>query len=1201
MTETRTPQFDADGSLIGWSGEETTPVADAPVVDAEAEEQNVIARIGSSVLDVGKGVVGGVRDGAQEMGATAEWLAGSAVHSVTGGNDLYWTGDDGFEWLNTDEAKARDDIPGWMMPDSMDEGGALTLPEVAENDTLVGSATRGISQFLTGYLTGGKLLQGVKAIGGAAVVTKAAVQGALADFASFDAHEDRLSNFLRDNVGLQDPITEYLSADEDDTVLEGKLKNTIEGLGLGLATDGLIRVFKVFKHAKKVQIEQGDEAAASVMNDAIAEIAEKEPQLFQPDLFDEVSDPNLATAGARQAHDQATAATGVIDDAADAFARPPEQAAEVSAYNAAGVRPPDQRPKVPVNTPQIKAALEREIALDRAGAYGDITQHAEGKLFNHDYMESDLDIKQVLNIAADAIDTTSMVGKTTFDDIAAGARDFLSDTIDVSPEVIDGALARMADNAANQPKLVVAGKMLVQDLSREIHLLAPKVADKRATAAEEALMLRLMERLGDVSANLKSVITGSAQSTAAGRIRTHEFLSGQQLAAADVGEQLMDTLARNGGEAGVRDLARQIVSNGDAGASPRVLIKIGDAASSGKTMAVINEIRINGMLSGVKTQMINMVSNTINTVLLPAEKLIGGALGGDTASMKEAAIQFAGLANAFNDSMKAAWNAMRIGRNIIDPEGAILEANGIHRNAVVSQSSNPLIRNTVNSFGTVLRIPTRMLSTSDEFFKQINYRSELYAKLTGQAHDLVEQGTLQRSDVPKFISDRMRTAFNKDGSAASAEALAHAREATFTQPLREGTLPASWQKTVNKHPGLRLLTPFVRTPTNLIKAVIQRTPVLRRLSKSMMDDLASGDPARVASARGKMATGYAVWGWAVSMASQERITGGGPSDPALKTRMLEAGWQPYSFVFTNDDGSKKYVSYQRLDPFATFFGMSADIAEIGGQIDEAEFSELATAGVIALSRNIGSKTFLQGLTEFADALSQPDRKGAYYIHRQLTTMIPMSSALRDLRKLDDPAMRDVRTWVNALKNNIPGLSSTIAARRSWITGEPILYPKGWGKDMATPLGDAFAAANPIVESNWKQDPVLDELASIEYAFSAPTRTIMGKIELNEDQYSRLNELHGTVRIGRYTMKQRLETLFETQRYKAFKEAFEGGQAEADDPRVKLVQRVISQYRQASRQQLLKEYPELRAEAEDNYRDYTANVRSALDTYVGLGQ
>ena len=67
-----------------------------------------------------------------------------------------------------------------------------------------------------------------------------------------------------------------------------------------------------------------------------------------------------------------------------------------------------------------------------------------------------------------------------------------------------------------------------------------------------------------------------------------------------------------------------------------------------------------------------------------------------------------------------------------------------------------------------------------------------------------------------------------------------AREATFTNELRQGSVSRDAQMFTNRHPAAKFIMPFVRTPTNILVQFGQRTPLLQYTSKAFKEDLAAG-------------------------------------------------------------------------------------------------------------------------------------------------------------------------------------------------------------------------------------------------------------------------------------------------------------------------------------------------------------------------
>ena len=127
-------------------------------------------------------------------------------------------------------------------------------------DTTVNTIVSTIGQFVVPFAGAGKAMGAAKlgtnvaaSFPKAAKIARPMIQGAIADFSAFDGHEARLSNLIESVPTLQNPVSEYLAASEDDSELEGRFKNAVEGLGIGAAADGLFKCLSAVKAARKAR------------------------------------------------------------------------------------------------------------------------------------------------------------------------------------------------------------------------------------------------------------------------------------------------------------------------------------------------------------------------------------------------------------------------------------------------------------------------------------------------------------------------------------------------------------------------------------------------------------------------------------------------------------------------------------------------------------------------------------------------------------------------------------------------------------------------------------------------------------------------------------------------------------------------------------------------------------------------------------
>jgi len=276
--------------------------AQAPAEQPVAEQQGATATemVGAAAADVGRGVTeipravfGGIRDAAQEtinlFGDIGNWVEENVK---TGGIKISRRG---VEVVSFEELQK-------LREQGKDLYTAVELPEIGDPESTTGKAVKGISQFLAGFGAAGKILKAVKPATRAGAAGKAAARGAVADFTVFDPQEDRLSNLLQEVPELQNPVTEFLAADPTDTNAEGRFKNAIEGLGLGVAADGFLLGLKTLRQARAAKRAQ--EQAAEIARqakitevEAPATVSQKELSILGSDAPDA---PLVGVAKARK-------------------------------------------------------------------------------------------------------------------------------------------------------------------------------------------------------------------------------------------------------------------------------------------------------------------------------------------------------------------------------------------------------------------------------------------------------------------------------------------------------------------------------------------------------------------------------------------------------------------------------------------------------------------------------------------------------------------------------------------------------------------------------------------------------------------------------------------------------------------------------------------------------------------------------------
>tara|TARA_R100001443_G_scaffold4319_2_gene12768 strand:+ start:3063 stop:6767 length:3705 start_codon:yes stop_codon:yes gene_type:complete len=614
-------------------------------------------------------------------------------------------------------------------------------------------------------------------------------------------------------------------------------------------------------------------------------------------------------------------------------------------------------------------------------------------------------------------------------------------------------------------------------------------------------------------------------------------------------------IADNGDTKQLRTLIRKIQIASNNPNALKTLIKEGGGT---RFLKITNEIFVNSILSSPITHQVNMLSTALNTLARPIELALGAE---DSISRARAGRELIYMVQSSVDSMKMAVAALRAEDNILDAGAMVSD---VERFAIRMSGSGPLAKLT-NGIGTLYRLPSRFLLAEDEFFKQLNFRSFAMAEAWEKGTRMGKQG----ADLEKYMNEQFNGiisivnkqskegVFSKEIVDLYERARKFAAETTFTADLGKGTFSGDFQSFVSKHPTARLFFPFVRTPINILKSTFKRTPGVNRLMKEHMEALKSTDPSIRARAIGETKVGGTMWGLGITTAAAINvenapiaITGGGPKDFNALNQKRATGWQPYSFRFlvkanefknvaetgkANEiievdqdtklvrgaDGKLKYryVSYKRLDPWASFLSMSADAAEIGGHLPGGDYKNLADVMMVALARNLTEKTYLQGLTELTGLLDNEQKLSTWLGRRLAAITNPVSAMGRDTKKLfattpsGERAILDkkvrpgdatgpmvfVRRYFNELAATVPGWNNDMPAIQNWITGKYVEYPIGFGKDNWNVVTDGWSTKTKSIN-----DPVLSVLADLEANFKAPLDEFLdGQIKLTHRQYANL--------------------------------------------------------------------------------------------------
>lgn len=851
--------------------------------------------------------------------------------------------------------------------------------------TFAGNMTAGVTQFLAGLAitrkVSGKVFQPTTKAG---KNVKLAGDAMAAELLAFDKYDARLSNFIQEFPALENPVTEYLSADRNDPVAEAIFKQALETAGLEAMAVPFVLAVKASK-ANKANFEETEQIVEE-LGKALDDLEERDVIDYIAQTDEEIAAFVRSDDTLKQAYEEASALTGAERTAARGEGRASAMAEKT--------------------TTQIKE-------MEAQGA-GTVVKQQDSLAEGGDWV-----VKWASNHETDE----------------------------------DAILQFVKLNRQTNPKF---------QKFAERSIVMAKFADNNFTAVVEKFKGGQATREEAVKA-FKAVMeithmTQGAISTSGRVLNLSKVIDGWGMNTLNVALETGAAFANSGQRSRFMNLMG------------RYAYQVGKAGNKG--VDILNELFINSILSGVKTHVVNIGSNTFNMGVLPLEKFAGAVLTGNKKEALKALQLYQGYGIASWDSVKGSVSALRNGRPLLDFNSSTLEE-GLQQQAIPNFLG-----------GKYIGLPTRLLAAEDEFFKQMNFRAFAFAEASADARAKglkgAEANRYVKQQVNKAIDEQLQASINGKANSATDPITTgsrdFARRATFTTELEKGSITRSIQDIADRHPLLRQIMPFIRTPANIFSEVTQRSP-LAFLSKRWREDAFSGNKQRMAEAGLRLTTGMGLMVYFYNMALDDKITGSGAGLTRDQVKGLEdiTGYETNAIV----DEAGNYSKVSRLSPVTDLQTIMASIRDLNryGMYDEAD--EIAQGTVLVLTEYARDKSWLRGLDEFISVVEDPARNAESYGANKLAALVPYSGLLRSLN--EDPYMRKISEMSQGYLKSIPSKvnimgfefdnpkastfsSEALDPNRNFI-GEPIDVPEFWGKSLnlefASPMGFSEKKTDPL--------------------------------------------------------------------------------------------------------------------------------------------
>lgn len=434
-------------------------------------------------------------------------------------------------------------------------------------------------------------------------------------------------------------------------------------------------------------------------------------------------------------------------------------------------------------------------------------------------------------------------------------------------------------------------------------------------------------------------------------------------------------------------------------------------------MQKVEEYWYNSVLSNVATHLVNNEGNAMAAILSVPERVIAGQLDAGVDAWaalfgkeykrvrysEEALQQISGIKTGLANGVRRFWHVMKNGISETD----------------VNKLENVREQAIKGPIGTAINIPSRALVAEDEFWKAINYDMELKALVRRTALNenlsgaklMAREAELMANPTPQLVEQAADFAQGMTFQSESdvAQALTRFRDVVKVNIPYVGEIRP-----------LRFILPFIRTPVNVVKYGLERTPLGF-----------IGAAGKAVTGKGKEevidATARAIMGSAITVplamyALQGKITGAAPSDRKEKDAFYAEGKLPWSIKIGD-----QWIEYSRIEPLNSMLSQIAILKE-AFENDEATYTENAAKFTRDVARNIADRTFMEGLGNLMDAIEDPERFGQKFITNIAGGFIP-SFIAAGARSTDD-TVRNPKTIQEGLMARIPGLSQNVTPLES---------------------------------------------------------------------------------------------------------------------------------------------------------------------------
>ena len=915
------------------------------------------------------------------------------------------------------------------------------------------------------------LAGGATALLQAGNVTRAIAIGGMSDLISKESDGHNALAAMRDRYGW---IDTPLSTKETDHPIMMKMKNIVEGMGIGLAFDGAAYLLgKGSKAVKRQIIRRNGSIEDQTTTAALAQLRRNETQ-FRADKNKPVADrhqgAHTSTVDPGDARDQLQrtrkdwgsedGSTGGITTAVERerIARYGGTTDEIVESTMRGLMSTEKFARE-LDAVKGNRALLSELWRDSIEGFHQITKgRSPMDMTPDEYLQDLFDKKPAtIPIGDEVYETWSGQTVVTADLVVGDLMKKLRDTgiagrelrDIVSLDDIDGPAKQIVDTMLTAMFQTKKSRFVASDYFRSFG------AGKTQTQLNDAVNNAVKADMADVKESILSML---------------------KIAKDDPDDNLLNALFE------AFSMMKNVNSLDDFDNWARKILRGGklDPSQPDRTGALIRSLQemvSHSVLSGPKTPMRALLGTGAATFLRPLETFLGATLRypftGDSATVKSSLSAMNGMLEAvpeafdlFFTKLNGYWSGelSTIRTRYTEFHKGDYNWEVVRKWAEESGRADPtdraifavtnMIRGINNN--NFFSYSTKIMAATDDAFTFLLGRAKMREKAMRRVLDMQGNGY----EMPKINQKLMRAyeddfyeqIFDGNGNIID-EATNFARaEVTLTQPLTG--FAKGLNDVLTSNPYVRPFFLFARTGVNGLALTGKHTPGFNFLVKEF-NDIAFANNKNLAELKkyginsivelenakalqtGRLALGSGV----VFMASQAwmsgRLTGNGPSDRQKRQGWIDGGYLPR----TIDVGGVR-VGYDSIEPFNLVLSTIADVGDasmlMGEEWTERELQKIS----LVIAQAVSSKSYLAGIQQLVDLAAGRPGQVERISASLLNNTVPLAGLRNEIGKLINPHMREINSGIfNSLRNRnlsseyLPGRD--LPVKYDMLTGNPI--------------------------------------------------------------------------------------------------------------------------------------------------------------------